>query len=104
MNCKKDQIAWIVVPRHYYGSGLEQLNNHVVKTLELIPGFPEPTWRVTPRQVVTFTAHTVDHSGKRIAAGETMWTDQIPDSFLRPFDPKSQPEPDVVTRELEHAV
>ena len=102
MNCKPKQLAWISVPRAYVGSGLEQLNNHVVKTIELTCHLPEPTWRVTPRQVVTFATPSVDRTGQRIAAGETMWTEEIPDSFLRPFDPKSEPAPDVAMRELEH--
>jgi hypothetical protein len=91
MNCKRDQLAWIVVPRQYDGTGMEQLNNRVVKTIELVAGFPEPTWRITPKQTVKFTRHTVDHSGASIQPGEMRWTDALPDSFLRPFDPNSSP-------------
>ncbi len=102
MNCKPQQLAWISVLRCYYGSGLEQLNGQVVKTVSLARLLPEPTWLVTPRQSVTFTMHTVDRSGQRIAPGSTMWTDEIPDSFLRPFDPKSELKGELELRELAH--
>lgn len=103
MNCKPAQLAWIVVPRHYCSSGLEQLNNHVVKTLRLVPGFPEPTWQIKPRQIVRFAIFSVDQSGKRIHPGEVLWTDTLPDSFLRPFDPNSEPLNESAPRQLEHA-
>ncbi len=103
MNCKRDQLAWVVVPRQYRGTGLEQLNNHVVKTIQLAPGFPEPTWQVTPRQTVKFARDAVDQEGRLIRPGEERWTDTLPDSFLRPFDPDSTPKDELESRELENA-
>jgi hypothetical protein len=103
MNCKPDQLAWIVVPRGYRGTGLEQLNNQVVKTLTLEPGYPEPIWNITPSVTVTFTAPAIDWSGRQIRPGETRSTSMLPDAFLRPFDPNSTPLNEPVSREVEHA-
>jgi hypothetical protein len=102
MNCKPNQLAWVKVPRQFHGSGLEQLNNHVVKTVCLVPGYPEPTWQISPPQTVKFTSFSIDHSGRRILPGEVMWTDTLPDSMLRPFDPDSEPLNEPASRELEH--
>ena len=104
MNCKKDQMAWIKVPRQFQGSGLEQLNGHVVKTVAVAPGHSVPTWEVTPPQRVHFKTHCVDASGRLIKAGEVAETALIPDSFLRPFDPNSEPSDELESRELEHTV
>lgn len=101
MNCKPNQLAWIKVPREYHGSGLEQLNNHVVQALHLEPGYPEPTWRITPVQEVKFASFSVDHSGSAIMPGEVRWTNTLPDSFLRPFDPDSTPLNEPAVRALE---
>lgn len=101
MNCKPDQMAWITVPKHFAGSGLEQLNGHVVKTLRLDPTDAVPTWFVTPAQIVRFQTRVVDSIGRVIDAGDIGETDRIPDSFLRPFDPNSEPRNEPASRELE---
>jgi hypothetical protein len=101
MNCKPDQLAWIVVPREYYGTGMEQLNNRVVRTVRLLSGYPGPTWEVTPHQYVTFSRPVTDHNGSNIEVGERRWSDGLPDRFLRPFDPNSEPLNEPASRELE---
>lgn len=92
MNCKQGQLAWIVVPKGQAQRGIEQLNRRVVRTVELLPGFGVPVWEVTPKQVVTITQDCVDPNGQVLRAGDTAVADGIPDAYLRPFDPNSEPE------------
>jgi len=100
MNCKPHQLAWIVVPRHHHGSGIEQIDGHVVKTLLLLQGHSQPVWAVTPAQVVTFCRREVDDRGRALHPGETCTADGIPDAWLRPFDPRSAPQPSIEHLEL----
>jgi hypothetical protein len=102
MNCKRNQLAWIVVPPEQARGGIEQLNRRVVRTVELLPGFREPVWAVTPRQVVTITQDCRDPNGQVLHEGDTAVADGIPDAYLRPFDPNSAPEADQLVRELEN--
>jgi hypothetical protein len=101
MNCKSDQMAWIVVPRSMRGSGLEQLDGHMVRTVALLPGYGEPIWAVTPRQTVIFKLPSIDRSGRHINPGDKLTADGIPDAYLRPFDPRGAPEALTTDRELE---
>lgn len=101
MNCKPGQMAWIVVPKAQNLRGIEQLNGRVVRTVTLLPGFREPVWAVTPAQAVTITQPCVDPNGAVLHAGDTAVADGIPDSYLRPFDPNSEPKGELKARELE---
>ncbi|MCA0213108.1 MAG: hypothetical protein LCH79_08030 [Proteobacteria bacterium] len=101
MNCKPDQMAWIVVPKDQCRRGVEQLNGRIVRTIRLLPGAPVATWEVTPEQQVHFTARGVDPFGRVLEPGDIGVCEGIPDHYLRPFDPDSEPEP--VVRELEAA-
>lgn len=100
MNCKRDQLAWIVVPKGQNLRGIEQLNGRVVRTVTLLSGFPEPVWAVTPPQAVTITQDCKDPHGQVLHPGDTAVADGIPDSYLRPFDPNSEPEQTNGQREL----
>ena len=99
MNCKPDQMAWIVVPTNQNMRGIEQLNGRIVRTVRLLPDLPSATWEVTPTQRVTITRRSVDPRGVVLEAGDTCICDGIPDHYLRPFDPDSEPE--AIVRELE---
>jgi hypothetical protein len=101
MNCKRHQLAFIKIPRCYVGTGLEQLNNRVVQTIEPVYGYPEAMWRVTPNQSTTFRLPVVDHSGRQLEPGKEYCTDTLPDSFLRPFNPDSKPSDEEITLDLE---
>jgi hypothetical protein len=100
MNCKPNQLAWIVVPKEQAQRGIEQLNRRVVRTIALQPGFREPVWEVMPRMAVTITQDCVDPNGEVLRAGDTAVADGIPDAYLRPFDPNSEPEQAPEQREL----
>lgn len=101
MNCKPGQMAWIVVPREYHGTGMEALDGHMVKTLTLLPGYSVPVWDVTPPQRVVCKVHGRDYRGQRLAPGELLQAHGVPDAFLRPFDPRSAPPLAELQRELE---
>jgi hypothetical protein len=100
MNCKPGQLAWIVVPKEQNLRGIEQLNGRVVRTVALLPCVGEPVWEVTPRQSVKMTQDSLDARGQVLRAGDTLVADGIPDSYLRPFDPNSEPEQISEQREL----
>lgn len=99
MNCKPNQMAWIIVPKEQNMRGIEQLNGRVVRTIRLLPGMPYATWEVTPTQRITISQGFVDPHGVVLAPGDTGVCDGIPDHYLRPFDPDSEPE--AAVRELE---
>lgn len=103
MNCKPEQMAWISVPAKFTGTGMEQIHGHIVRTVRLQPNMCEVCWVVTPPQRVVITRYALDAEGRRLAPGEKLEADGIPDAWLRPFDPQSEPQPDAVTvcRELE---
>ncbi|MBX3588820.1 MAG: hypothetical protein KF796_19485 [Ramlibacter sp.] len=92
-------MAWIVVPKHQNLRGIEQLNGRIVRTIRLLPGMAMPTWEVTPGQRVQITQRSRDPHGVLLQPGDWAICDGIPDHYLRPFDPKSEPE--VIVRELE---
>jgi hypothetical protein len=92
MNCKPDQMAWIVVPPNQNLYGIEQLNGRIVRTVRLVDGYGLPAWEVTPKQWVTITKHSRDPSGQVLNPGDRAFCDAIPDHYLRPFDPKSEAE------------
>lgn len=100
MNCKPRQLAWIVVPPQHHGSGMEQIDGHVVQTLRLLQGHSQPVWEVTPTQVVTFRRRETDDRGQVLRPGETCTADGIPDAWLRPFDPLSAPRESIKVLEL----
>jgi hypothetical protein len=91
MNCKENQLAWIVVPPIYHGTGVEEISGHVVKTVQLVSGHPEAMWRIDPPQWVTFRQPVRDFTARTIDAGDRRWSDILPDSWLRPFDAGSMP-------------
>jgi hypothetical protein len=101
MNCKPDQLAWIKVPKQFNSRGLEQLNGRIVRTVRLLAGQREPIWMVTPDQVITITAFCTDTNGTVFQPGERSTAEGIPDAFLRPFDPNSEPLNNPAARELE---
>jgi hypothetical protein len=101
MNCKSDQMAWIVVPREYQGTGVEVLDRRVVKTVVLVPGLGEPIWAVTPQQTVVLRIDGTDMRHRPVRRGETLTAEGIPDAWLRPFDPSSAPETMTTGREEE---
>lgn len=100
MNCKPDQLAWIVVPRAYLGTGLEQIDGHVVKTVRMLNSLSVPVWVVTPTQTVTFRRFSIDDKGNTLLPGETGRAEGIPDSWLRPFDPEAAPRESIRVLEL----
>lgn len=101
MNCNPDQLAWINVPAWYNGSGIDQMQGHVVKTVRLLPVGGEPTWVVNPPQSIRFRMAGTDRFGKQTKPGDVLLADGIPDAWLRPFDPRSAPTADTAERELE---
>jgi hypothetical protein len=101
MNCKPDQMAWIVVPREYRGTGVDKLDRSIVKTLVLLPGLREPVWAVTPQQTVLLAIDGLDCRNRPVRRGETLAAEGIPDAWLRPFDPRSAPESLPALRDLE---
>lgn len=92
MKCKPNQLAFIKVPAYYSRFGLQCLNNHVVKTVRLLGGYSEPMWEVTPTQTVVFTGRACDRFGQKLDPGDKAKAAGIPDSWLQPFDPDSEPE------------
>lgn len=101
MNCKPHQLAWIRVPAFYNGTGIDALHNHVVQTKDLLPGYSEPTWVVSPPQSVVFSIKAIDGHGRPVHKGDRAVADGIPDAWLQPFDPKAAPEDETTVRELE---
>lgn len=91
MNCKQDQLAWINVPAWYNGSGIDEMQGHVVKAVRLLPFGGEATWVVSPAQSIRFRMAGTDRFGKRTVPGDVLLADGIPDAWLRPFDPKAEP-------------
>ena len=104
MNCKPNQLAFVRVPAHYIGSGIEVLNNRVVRTVAMHSGSPADVWQVTPPQSVVIKIPAVDGKGMRLSPGEKLVVDGIPDAWLRPFDPASEPEADIHASEIEVTV
>jgi hypothetical protein len=99
MNCKPNQLAWIVVPPHQARNGLEVLNRQVVCTKRLLPINDMPVWEVEPHLTVTWTRPGRDLTGRLVEPGDVLHVDGVPDYWLRPFDPDSAPK-----HELELAV
>lgn len=89
MNCKPDQLAWIVVPKRLAHHGVEQLNGRVVRTVRLLSRQHRPVWEVDPQQYVTITRPGVNERGEFYSPGERVEAEGIPDELLRPFDPTS---------------
>jgi hypothetical protein len=102
MNCKPDQMAWIKVPPHQNLRGIEQLNGRIVRTVRLLECAAFPTWVVSPEQSVTITTPCRDPHGEVLLPGDRCVADGIPDHYLRPFDPDSEPLNEPASRELEH--
>jgi len=101
MNCKPSQMAWIVVPAGYAGTGIEKVNGNIVRTVALLPDYTDPTWSVTPEPLVTIRVNAIDFKGYKLKAGEFLRAHAIPDAWLRPFDPASEPGAETTERELE---
>lgn len=91
MNCRPDQLAWIVVPREFQGSGVESLDGHVVRTLHLVAACEPPTWHVSPTLPVTIKNPSRAPSGELFMPGDRCICDALPDAWLRPFNPQSAP-------------
>jgi hypothetical protein len=89
MNCRREQLAWIDVPRtrQNVALGMDQIHGHVVRTKAIHPRSPaaDPQWIVEPPQRCT-VPRDVHGRNMSIAAGTVMNFQGIPDSFLRPFD------------------
>lgn len=89
LNCKRDQLAWIVIPRTpaNLALGLDQLQGNVVKTVCLHPDVPanRAVWIVNPPQSVRIQRAATFMNGC-LRAGEVMNCTGIPDEYLRPFD------------------
>jgi hypothetical protein len=104
MNCKPDQMAWIKVPPAFARHGVEHLQNRVVKTKELVRGTPSPTWLVEPPQFVQLTGSIKDAAGTTAKAGQRFEFYAIPDYWLVPFDPNSEPLNEPALRILEQTL
>lgn len=101
MNCKPNQLAWIVVPRDQRPLGFDQIDGHVVTTEQLLSGFVEPTWRISPHQVITVRVYGRSTTGEVFCPGQSAVTAAIPDSWLRPFDPLAAPQmADIASEQL----
>lgn len=100
MNCKPNQLAWIKVPANMNGSGMEALHNHVVRTVTLVAMRPA-LWQVDPPQLMQLRAVGIDITGRVYRSGQRLIVEGIPDAWLQPFDPESDPSHEAHHDELE---
>lgn len=92
MNCRPNQLAWIVVPRGFCGgSGIEAINGQVVRTLAVVPGYEPLSWWIAPAPSFTLMARMTWLS-KLLNPGDQFTCVTLPDAWLRPFDPRSTPQ------------